>query len=50
MTATDRFADPHSMDQLAEIAVKVGLNLQEGQDLLITADIAMAGMVRKVTE
>ena len=50
MTATDRFADPHSMDKLAEIAVKVGLNLQEGQDLLITADIAMAGMVRKVTE
>ena len=29
--------DPVKLDRLAEVAVKVGLRLQPGQDLLLTA-------------
>jgi aminopeptidase len=31
--------DAASLDRLAELAVRVGLNLQPGQDLLLTAPI-----------
>ena len=41
MTAHQRListpVDPVKLDRLAEVAVKVGLQLQEGQDLLVTA-------------
>jgi len=40
--------DPVKLDRLAEVAVKVGLNLQEGQDLLLTAPIAAAPLVRRI--
>jgi len=29
--------DPVKLDRLAEVAIRVGLNLQPGQDLLLTA-------------
>jgi len=38
------------LDRLAEIAVKVGLCLREGQDLLLTAPAVALPLVRKVAE
>jgi aminopeptidase len=32
--------DPVKLDRLAEVAIKVGLQLQAGQDLLLTAPVA----------
>lgn len=40
--------DAEKLDRLAEVAVKVGLNLQEGQDLLITAPVASLSLVRRI--
>jgi aminopeptidase len=42
--------DPVKLDRLAEIAVKVGLQLQPGQDLLMTAPTTALSLVRRVTE
>lgn len=40
--------DPVKLDRLAEVAVKVGLNLQPGQDLLLTAPMAALPLVRRI--
>lgn len=40
--------DPIKLDRLAEVAVKVGLNLQKGQDLVITSPIAALSLVRRI--
>ncbi|RVA63332.1 aminopeptidase, partial [Mesorhizobium sp. M7A.F.Ca.CA.001.11.2.1] len=32
--------DPVKLDRLAEVAIKVGLQLQPGQDLVLTSSIA----------
>ena len=42
--------DPTKLDRLAEVAVKVGLHLREGQDLLLTAPAVALPLVRKVAE
>ena len=42
--------DPVKLDKLAEVAVKVGLRLERGQDLLITAPIAALPLVRLITK
>jgi len=42
--------DPVKLDRLAEVAVKVGLQLKPGQDLLMTAPTAALSLVRKVAE
>jgi aminopeptidase len=42
--------DPVKLDRLAEVAVKVGLSLREGQDLLLTAPAVALPLVRKVAE
>ena len=42
--------DPVKLDKLGEVAIKVGLQLAEGQDLLITAPMAAAPLVRRITE
>src|SRR5258708_20866439 len=42
--------DPVKLDRLAELAVKVGLQLQAGQDLLLTAPTAALPLVRKIAE
>jgi aminopeptidase len=42
--------DPVKLDRLAEVAVKVGLGLQEGQDLLVTAPTVALPLVRKIAE
>ena len=42
--------DPVKLDRLAEVAVKVGLQLKPGQDLLVTAPTVALPLVRKVAE
>ncbi|UJQ93585.1 aminopeptidase [Mariluticola halotolerans] len=43
-----QFATP--IDKLAEVAIKVGLRLEEGQDLVMTAPMAALPLVRRITE
>lgn len=54
MTANQRDSanpiDPVKLDRLAEVAVKVGLRLQPGQDVLLTAPSSALPLVRKVAE
>jgi aminopeptidase len=38
------------LDRFAQLAVKVGLNLQPGQELLISASTEMVPLVRRITE
>ena len=45
---TSNTIDPTKLDRLAEVAVKVGLNLQPGQDLLLTAPAAALPLVRRI--
>jgi aminopeptidase len=42
--------DPVKLDRLAEVAIKVGLRLAEGQDLLLTAPVAALPLVRRIVE
>ncbi|CAH0339139.1 aminopeptidase [Rhizobium sp. CECT 9324] len=42
--------DPVKLEKLGEVAVKVGLQLQAGQDLVITAPIAALPLVRHITK
>src|SRR6201995_2976759 len=42
--------DPVKLDRLAEVAVKVGLRLREGQDLLLTAPRVAMPLVRRIAE
>ncbi|MFZ2155306.1 MAG: aminopeptidase [Bradyrhizobium sp.] len=42
--------DPAKLDRLAEVAIRVGLNLQPGQDLLLTAPSVALPLVRKIAE
>lgn len=42
--------DPDKLDRLAQAAVRVGLNLQAGQDLFLTAPVAALPLVRKIAE
>lgn len=47
---TDFKIDQTKLDKLAEVAVRVGLNLQEGQDLVLTAPVGALPLARKVVE
>jgi aminopeptidase len=40
----------HKLDKLAEIAVRIGLNLAPGQEVVITAPLDAAPLVRRITE
>ena len=42
--------DPNKIDKLANLAIKVGLGLKKGQNLLITAPLESLPLVRKITE
>ncbi|MDB5524554.1 MAG: ampS [Rhizobium sp.] len=46
---TDTVIDMAKLDKLAEVAVKIGLDLQKGQDLVITAPLAAVPLVRFIT-
>jgi aminopeptidase len=41
--------DPVKLDKLAEVAIKVGLQLQKGQDLVLTAPLVAVPLVRLIT-
>ena len=47
--ATDPI-DPVKLDRLAEVAIRVGLNLQPGQDLFLTASVGSLPLVRRIVE
>jgi aminopeptidase len=38
------------LDRLAEVAVRVGLNLRAGQELIMTAPLDALPLARKITE
>ena len=42
--------DPVKLDRLAEVAIQVGLRLERGQNLLVTAPTVALPLVRKVAE
>lgn len=42
--------DPVKLDRLAQVAVRVGLNLQPGQDLVLTAPVSALPLVRRIAE
>jgi len=42
--------DPVKLDRLAEVAIKIGLRLQAGQDLLVTAPTVALPLVRRIAE
>lgn len=43
-----KMIDPVKLDRLAEVAVKVGLGLEQGQDLVLTAPLAALPLVRRI--
>ncbi|WP_027135090.1 aminopeptidase [Geminicoccus roseus] len=42
--------DPEKLDRLGEVAVRIGLQLRRGQDLVMTAPMAALPLVRRITE
>ncbi len=42
--------DPERLDKLAQVAIHVGLQLQTGQDLVLTAPMAAVPLVRRIAE
>lgn len=48
--ATEGLTHQQKLDQLAEVAVRVGLGLAPGQELLITASLDSLPLVRRITE
>ncbi|MBB3592859.1 aminopeptidase [Rhizobium sp. BK529] len=42
--------DPVKLEKLAEVAIKVGLRLRQGQDLVITAPVVALPLVRLITK
>jgi aminopeptidase len=42
--------DPIKLDKLAQVAIHVGLQLQRGQDLVLTAPVAALPLVRRIVE
>lgn len=48
--ATEALTHEQKLNQLAEVAIRVGLGLAPGQELLITAPLDTLPLVRKITE
>ena len=42
--------DPEKLDKLAQLAIKVGLGLREGQDLFLTSPTSALPLARKIAE
>ncbi|AJD39665.1 aminopeptidase [Rhizobium sp. SEMIA 4085] len=49
MPQSQNSVDPIKLEKLAEVAVRVGLQLQRGQDLVMTAPIVAMPLVRLIT-
>lgn len=47
---TEAAIDPVKLDRLAQVAIQVGLSLQPGQDLLITAPVIALPLVRRIVK
>ena len=45
----DKWDESTELDKLAELSIKTGVALQNGQDLLITAPLEAAPLVRRLT-
>ncbi|MBY5899953.1 aminopeptidase [Rhizobium leguminosarum] len=50
MPQSQNTVDPVKLEKLAEVAIKVGLQLQKGQDLVITAPVVALPLVRLITK
>ncbi len=50
MTDASPAIDPARLDALAEVAVRVGLQLRPGQDLLVTAPVEALPLVRRIAD
>src|SRR5690554_1263334 len=48
MTSPADPIDPTKLDKLAQVAIQVGLQLQPGQDLVLTAPVAALPLVRRI--
>jgi aminopeptidase len=48
MSDSSQVIDPVKLDKLAQVAIKVGLQLQPGQDLVLTAPVAALPLVRRI--
>ena len=46
---TNNWDESAELDKLAELSIKTGVALQPGQDLLITAPLEAAPLVRRLT-
>ena len=46
----DAMSHAKLLDRLAEVAVRVGLGLKPGQELVVTAPLDAAALVRRITE
>ena len=42
--------DPKMLDKMARVCIKFGLNLQHGQDLIITSTVESLPLVRRISE
>ncbi len=49
-SAFSKLTFEEKLDRLAEVAVKVGLGLREGQEMLLTAPMEALPLVRRITE
>jgi len=50
VSETNTPIDPIKLDRLAEVSVRTGLNLQPGQDLILTAPVSALPLVRRIAE
>ncbi|MGA2963548.1 MAG: aminopeptidase, partial [Candidatus Korobacteraceae bacterium] len=48
--ATEQLSHEQKLDRLAEVAVRVGLGLKPGQELVMTASIDALPLARRITE
>jgi aminopeptidase len=48
--AAEQLTHGHKLDRLAEVAVRVGLGLEPGQELVMTASIDALPLARRITE
>ncbi len=49
-SAFSKLTFEEKLDRLAEVAVKIGLSLREGQEMLLTAPMEALPLVRRITE
>ena len=48
--ATEQLTHEQKLDRLAEVAVHVGLGLERGQELVMTASLDALALARRITE